>query len=268
MRKIKIVFLGDIFGKIGRKAIINILPKLKKEYKPDFIIANAENLAHGHGITRNSLQEMLGAGINFFTSGNHIFDKPDGEFILAEKDAPIIRPANYLKEMPGLGEKIVNIGEKKLLVINLMGRVFFQEPYKNPFIVIDGILEKYKKDPISAIIVDFHAEATSEKVALGYYLDGKASAIIGTHTHIQTADDKIMEKGTAYISDIGMIGAKESVIGLDKDQVVQNFINESGMSADIPESGICIINGAYLEIDSATKKALKIERINKLTEIK
>lgn len=268
MDKIKIVFLGDIFGKIGRKAVINILPKLKKEYKPDFIIANAENLAHGHGITRNSLQEMLDAGINFFTSGNHIFDKPDGEFILAEKDAPIIRPVNYLEEMPGVGEKIVNIGEKKLLVINLMGRVFFQENYKNPFKIMEELLEKYKTEDLAGIIVDFHAEATSEKVALGYYLDGKVSAIIGTHTHIQTADETILANGSAYISDIGMIGAKESVIGLDKDQVVQNFINEAGMSADIPESGICAINGVYLEIDSATKRAVKIERINKLTEIK
>lgn len=268
MKKIKIIFLGDIFGKIGRKGVIKYLPELKKEYNPDFIIANAENLAHGHGITRNSLQEMLNAGINFFTSGNHIMDKPDGEFILAEKDAPIIRPANYLKEMPGQGEKIFNIGEKKLLMINLMGRVFFQENYKNPFKIMDELLEKYKNEPISGIIVDFHAEATSEKVALGYFLDGRVSAIIGTHTHIQTADEKVLPNGSAYISDVGMIGAKESVIGLDKDEVVQNFINEAGMSADIPETGICLINGVYLEIDSSTKKAVKIERINKQTEIK
>ncbi|MBN1325520.1 TIGR00282 family metallophosphoesterase [Candidatus Falkowbacteria bacterium] len=268
MEKIKIVFLGDIFGKIGRKGVIKLLPTLKKEYRPDFIIANAENLAHGHGITRSSLQEMLAAGINFFTSGNHIFDKPDGEFILAEKDAPIIRPANYIEEMPGQGEKILNIGEKKLLVVNLMGRVFFTENYKNPFKTVEELLKKYKNEDLAGIIVDFHAEATSEKVALGYFLDGQVSAIIGTHTHIQTADEKILNNGSAYISDVGMIGAKESVIGLDKDQVVQNFINEAGMSADIPESGQCIINGIYLEIDSKTKKAIKIKRINKLTEIK
>lgn len=268
MGKIKIIFLGDIFGKIGRKGVIKILPELKKEYKPDFIIANAENLAHGHGITRNSLQEMLDAGINFFTSGNHIFDKPDGEYILAEKDMPIIRPANYIGQIPGQGEKIFNIGEKKLLVVNLMGRVFIQESYKNPFKVIEEILEKYKNEDLAGIIVDFHAEATSEKVALGYFLDGRVSAIIGTHTHIQTADDRILTSGSAYISDIGMIGAKESVIGLEKDEVVQNFINEAGMSADIPEIGICLLSGVYLEIDAQTKKAIKIERINKETEIK
>jgi metallophosphoesterase (TIGR00282 family) len=268
MKKMKIIFLGDIFGKIGRRGVIQIMPELKKEYKPDFIIANAENLAHGHGITRNSLQEMLDAGIDFFTSGNHIFDKPDGEFILAEKDAPIIRPLNYTKEVSGQGEKILNIGQNKLLVVNLMGRVFFQESYKNPFICMDEVLEKYKNENLAGIIVDFHAEATSEKVALGYYLDGKVSAIIGTHTHVQTADEKILPNGSAFISDVGMIGAKESVIGLDQEQVIQNFINEAGMSADIPESGTCLINGVYLEIDSQTKKAIKIEKITKETEIK
>jgi len=268
MKPIKIIFLGDIFGKIGRRGIIKALPDLKKKYKPDFIIANAENLAHGHGITRNRLQEMLDAGIDFFTSGNHIWDKPDGEFILAEKDAPIIRPANYLEEIPGQGEKILNIRQNKLLVVNLIGRVFFLENYKNPFICMDEVLEKYKNENLAGIIIDFHAEATSEKVALGYYLDGKVSAIIGTHTHVQTADEKILSNGSAYISDVGMIGAKESVIGLDKDEVVQNFINEAGMSADIPETGICQINGVYLEIDGQTKKAIKIKRIKKETEIK
>ncbi len=268
MKKMKIIFLGDIFGKIGRRGVIKVIPELKKEYKPDFIIANAENLAHGHGITRNSLQEMLGAGIDFFTSGNHIFDKPDGEFILAEKDAPIIRPTNYLEEITGQGEKILNIGQNKLLVVNLMGRVFIQEDYKNPFICMDEVLKKYENENLSGIIIDFHAEATSEKVALGYYLDGRVSAIIGTHTHIQTADEKILPRGSAYISDVGMIGAKESVIGLNVEQVIQNFINEAGMSADIPESGTCLINGVYIEINSETKKALKIERITKETEIK
>lgn len=267
MEKIKIIFLGDIFGKIGRLCVNKLLPELKKRYKPDIIIANAENLAHGHGITRNSLQEMLDAGINFFTSGNHIFDKPDGKYILAEKNAPIIRPANYIGEMPGQGEKILNIGEKKLLVISLMGRVFIQENYKNPFKVMEEILEKYKNEDLAGIIVDFHAEATSEKVALGYFLDGRVSAIIGTHTHISTADEQILTGGSAYVTDAGMIGAKESVIGLDKDQVVQNFINEAGMSADIPETGVCGLNGVYLEIDSKTKKAVKIERICKETKI-
>ncbi|MDD5340987.1 MAG: TIGR00282 family metallophosphoesterase [Patescibacteria group bacterium] len=267
MKKIKIIFLGDIFGRIGRQGIIKALPELKKEYKPDVIIANAENLAHGHGITRNSLNEMIAAGIDFFTSGNHIFDKPDGEFILAEKDMPIIRPANYIEAVPGTGERILKIGQHQLLVLNLMGRVFFQDEYKNPFKVADEILEKHKGEPLNGIIVDFHAEATSEKVALGYHLDGRVSAVIGTHTHVMTADEKILKNGTAYISDVGMTGASESVIGLDKDEVVQNFLTDGGMSAEIPESGICQISGVYLEINPDSKLATKIKVINKQVDI-
>jgi metallophosphoesterase (TIGR00282 family) len=268
MKKIKILFLGDIFGRIGRQGVIKLLPELKKQYKPDLIIANAENLAHGHGITINSLKEMTEAGIDFFTSGNHIFDKPDGEFILAEKDAPIIRPANYIEEKPGQGEKILKVGENKLLVVNLMGRVFLPEEYKNPFLMAEEILNKYKDEELNAIIIDFHAEATSEKIALGYFLDSRVSAVIGTHTHVATADEIILPGGTAYITDAGMTGAKGSVIGLEKNEVIQNFLNESGMSAEIPESGICQLNGLYLEIDPETKKTIKIEKIIKETEIK
>jgi len=261
MSKIKILFFGDIFGKIGRQGIIKILPNLKKKYQPDFIVANVENLAHGRGITKNCLQEMLDAGINFFTSGNHVWDKPDAYDILAQKDAPIIRPANYPEETVGQGEKIVKIGSNSLLMINLMGTVFFTESFSNPFLAMDEILAKYATEKLAGIILDFHAEATSEKVALGYYLDGRISAVIGTHTHVQTADEKILAQGTAYITDLGMSGAKESIIGLAKKEIIDSFIKGTGLAAEIPETGICQINAIYLEIDPKTQKALKIERI-------
>lgn len=231
-------------------------------------MANVENLAHGHGITKNSLQEMQDCGIDFFTSGNHIWDKPDAEFILAEKNAPIIRPINYLEDVPGQGEKILNVGQNNLLVVNLMGRVFFQKSYKNPFSAMDEVLKGHENEPLAGIILDFHAEATSEKVALGYHLDGKVSAVIGTHTHIQTADERILPNGTAYISDIGMVGAKESVIGLNKEEIIENFLSDGSMTAKIPESGICLIEGVYLEINSESKRALKIKRLYMETEIK
>ncbi len=264
---IKILFFGDIFGKLGRQGMIKALPDLKEKYQPDITIANAENLAHGRGVTESTIKEMLKAGIDMFTSGNHVWDKNDAYNIFAQKDSPLIRPANYPEETAGKGEKLLKIGLKKVLVINLIGRVFFREDFNDPFAEIDKILEKYKKDKPNAIIIDFHAEATSEKIALGHFLDGKVSAMLGTHTHVQTADNKILEQGTAYISDLGMTGPQDSVIGLEKTAIINNFFTQINKSAQVPETGMCQINGVYLEIDPKTQKALKIERINTQVEI-
>ncbi|MFC1598548.1 YmdB family metallophosphoesterase [Patescibacteria group bacterium] len=216
MSTIKILFLADIFGQLGRQGVIKILPELKKQYQPALTIANVENLAHGRGVTKTTISEMQEAGIDFFTSGNHIWDKKDGITILEQKDSPLIRPANYIEGTAGQGEKVLNIGENLILVINLIGKVFISDDYNCPFKQADKILKKYAKENLAGIIIDFHAEATSEKVALGHHLDGRVSAVLGTHTHIQTADDQILEKGTAYITDSGMIGPQDSVIGLDK----------------------------------------------------
>jgi len=262
MQTIKILFFGDIFGRPGRQGIIKILPKLKKEYKADLVIANAENLAHGRGVTKSTITDMLDAGIDLFTSGNHIWDKRDGFKLLEEKNPVLIRPANYPSGTAGQGEKLVKVGQKSILVINLIGRVFFREDFNCPFQTVAKILKKYQKKNIAGIIIDFHAEASSEKVAMGYYLDGKVSAVLGTHTHIQTADEKIQENGTAYITDVGMTGPEVSVIGLDKEIIIDNFLTQINKSADIPETDTCQINAVYLEIDPKTQKALKIKRIN------
>ncbi|MCX6744933.1 MAG: TIGR00282 family metallophosphoesterase [Candidatus Parcubacteria bacterium] len=261
MSNLKILFLGDIFGKIGRQAVIAGLPKLKKKYEPDLVIANGENLSHGKGLTETTTQEMMAAGIDFFTSGNHVWDKKDAYILLSKKDFPLVRPANYPEDTPGSGDKVVQVGLKSILIINLVGRVFFREDFDDPFRCVDKILEKHKHENLAAIIVDFHAEATSEKRALGFYLDGRISAFIGSHTHVQTADDQILEQGTAYISDVGMTGAKNSVIGLDKRIIIKNFLSQVNDPGEIPESGICQINGVYLEIDTKTQKAVKIERV-------
>jgi metallophosphoesterase (TIGR00282 family) len=263
---LKILFFGDIFGKMGREGIKKILPKLQKDYQPDFIFANAENLAHGRGVTTKTMAEMTDLGLDGFTSGNHVWDKADGDTILNKKDSVLLRPANYPEGTAGLGQKIFKIGLKNLLVLNLIGQVFFKEEYANPFLAADKILAGYKHERLDGIIVDFHAEATSEKRAMGFYLDSRVSAVLGTHTHIQTADQQILPAGTAYISDIGMTGPLDSVIGLDKKDIIHNFVTQNNKSASVPETGPCLINAVFLEIDNKTQLAKKIDRI--YTEVK
>jgi len=265
--ELKILFFGDIVGKIGRKAVRKTLPAYRKKYNPDLVIANVENLAHGKGITEKTLNEVKESGIDVFTSGNHIFRREEGLDLLADKDSIVIRPANYPEDTTGYGEKLVEIGTKKLLVINLIGRVFFEETFDSPFEKLDEILAKYANDNLSGIIVDFHAEATSEKVALGWYADGRVSAILGTHTHIPTADAKILPKGTAYITDIGMVGSKESVLGVKKEIIIEKFLKDLPIIFDIPEEGTVQINAALVTIDSKTKQAKRIKLINEETTI-
>jgi len=267
MQKIKILFFGDVFGRLGRKTIKKLLPQLKKDYSADLVIANVENLAHGKGVTKATFEEMADSGIDLMTSGNHIWSKKDAYNLLNKKNYQIIRPGNYPQNTPGQAEKILKVGVNSILVINLIGRVFFREDFDCPFRKADEILEKYKKYNLAGIIVDFHAEATSEKVALGHYLNGKVSAVLGTHTHVQTSDEKILSKGTGYISDTGMTGPSDSVIGLDKKTIISNFLSQINKPADMIEEGQAQINGVYLEIDPKTQKTKKIERINQTIKI-
>lgn len=264
---IKIIFFGDIVGKIGRKALQKVLPEIKREYQPDLVLANAENLAHGVGITRKTIDEMVEAGVDFFTSGNHIWRKDEARDILNPADTRVIRPANYPPGTPGFGEKILEVGLKKLLVVNLLGRVFMNEQLECPFRKFDEIYERYKGKNLGAILVDFHAEATSEKVALGHYLDGRATAIVCTHTHVPTADAKILAKGSAYVSDVGMAGAADSVIGIDKDLVIDMFLTQMPLKHEVPETGAAVVNSVYLELDLKSKKAVKIARVDRMVEI-
>lgn len=266
MYNIKILFIGDIVGRIGRETVKKLLPKLKDEYEPDIIISNGENLAHGKGISKKILQEMSDIGIDVFTSGNHIWQNKDVYSILEKQDSTLIRPANYPPSVPGSGIKEVQIGAKNLVIINLMGRVFMKEDIDCPFRAADELLEKIN-DNCAGIIIDFHGEATSEKIALKHYLDERVSAILGTHTHVQTADEEISNTGTAYISDVGAVAAKDSVIGVQKDIILKSFLLQIKQNHEIPENGLCRFCGVYLEINPASKKAVKIERIKKEVNI-
>ncbi len=259
----KILFLGDILGRGGRETVKALLPAIKKEHNPDITIANAENLTHGSGFSKKSIKEMIDAGIDFFTAGNHTWSNVDGVKQLEEKNSPIIRPANFsASEIPGRGHKIIKCKNgEKILIINLIGRVFMKKNFECPFRKAEEILKETKQEKLSAIFVDFHAEASSEKMALGFYLDGKISALIGTHTHVPTADYRILENGTAYMTDAGMTGPLDSVIGVKKELIIKNFLTQMSVKHEPEVSGKMVLSGVLIDIDSKTKKALNIQHI-------
>lgn len=254
---LRILFFGDVIGSAGRKGLAEFLPRWRREHKPDIIIANAENIAHGHGITRATIKETQAAGVDFFTSGNHIWAKREGTDILRDPDPIVIRPANYPTDI-GLGEKILTVGEKRLLVLNLLGRVFLHEDCDDPFRALDRILAKYAGEKLDGILVDFHAEATSEKVAFGWYADGRVSAVLGTHTHVPTADARILPRGTAFLSDVGMVGPTESVIGVRTEQVIERFLTQMPVRFEVVEAGPVAVNAVLVDIDPATAHARTI----------
>lgn len=254
----KIIFFGDIVAKPGRKAIGKAIESWKRKYQPDLIIANGENIAHGSGITEKTLKEALSAGIDLITSGDHISDRKETKNLLENKDIPLLRPANLSKKYPGQGYRIIEVGTKKVLVINLIGQVFFDKKHLNPFKKADKILKEEEAD---VVIVDFHAEATSEKVCLGWYLDGRVSAVLGTHTHIPTADARILPKGTGYITDIGMVGVKDSSLGADKDTAIKRFLAKTKTKLK-PAQGPVEVNAVLLIVD----KKGKTRKIKKLQE--
>lgn len=253
----KVLFIGDIVGRPGRIAVKNLLPKLKEEYRLELIIANAENAAGGNGITRQIANDLYDYGVDFLTMGNHVWDKKDIlEFIDFEKR--IIRPANFPKSTPGKGYSIIKKNDVEIGIMNLQGRVFMQ-PIDCPFRAADFLIDKIKLHT-DLIIVDFHAEATSEKVAMGWYLDGRVSAVIGTHTHIQTADERILPQGTAYITDVGMTGPSESILGVKKENIITRFLtqmpNRFEVATEIPQ-----LNAIILELNKNNGKTKKIKRI-------
>lgn len=265
----KILFFGDIVGKIGRQAVSQILAELRQEYAPDFVLANVENLAHGKGVTAKTLKELKASGVDLFTSGNHVWKKEDVIEAAKESQTVLLTPANDPRTGKAGGYQLIEIGLKKILVINLLGRVFIEEEdLACPFKTVDQILAETESLKPQGIFVDFHAEATSEKMALGWYLDGRVSAVIGTHTHIPTADAKILPKGTAYLTDSGMVGPTESVLGVDKEIIIKKFINQSPIIFKIPEQGEVEVNAVFLEIDERSGLAKKIAKIQKLVNIK
>lgn len=215
----RILFIGDVFGTLGLKALDKYLPKLKEEHKPHLIFLNGENIDKGFGISEKIYKDLMKQGIRLITMGNHTFrNKQLFDFI---EDSNIIRPANYDESVPGNGYKTIKFNDETITVVNLMGRVFMGDPLDNPFKVMDQLLDHISSD---YVLVDFHAEATSEKIALAHYLDGRVTAVVGTHTHVPTADAFKLPKGTLYITDIGMTGAKYGVLGAEKDTQIKKFV--------------------------------------------
>lgn len=253
----RILAIGDLVGEAGVKKVRNCLKNLTEKENIDFVIVNAENAADGMGITEKIFNELLNLGVNVITMGNHTWGKKDIFKFVDNKH--LLVPANYNRNVPGNRYGIYECNGKKVAVVNLIGRVDVNVLSENPFMVIDDVIEKIKNEA-DIIIVDFHAEATAEKIAMGYYLDGRVNAVFGTHTHVQTADEQILEKGTAYITDIGMTGAKKSVIGMNVEASIKRFtttLPERYKSAD----GEACLNGCIFEIDDETCRTIKVARV-------
>lgn len=254
----RVLAVGDIVGKTGLNKLKEVLPKIISENKIDFVIVNGENAADGMGITEKMYRDILALNVNVVTMGNHTWGKKEIFSFIEENQ--IIRPANYPSNNPGKGYRIFECNNKKIAVINLIGRVTMSILSENPFMIAKEIVNEIKND-VDIIIIDFHAEATAEKIALARYLDGDITILFGTHTHVQTADEDILPKGTAYITDIGMTGPKNSVIGMDIEASIKRF------ETSLPEKykladGSGKLNSVIFEIDDVTNKVKEIKRVN------
>jgi 2',3'-cyclic-nucleotide 2'-phosphodiesterase len=256
---VKILFIGDIIGKPGREALSRELHRIVDRHMVDLIIANGENAAGGFGLTQETAQDLFKCGVHVLTSGNHIWDKKDAlEYI--NREERIVRPANYPEGTPGRGATIATTpGGVKVGILNLEGRVFMNN-LDCPFRCADREIAKLKEEA-SIIFVDFHAEATSEKISLAWYLDGRVSAVVGTHTHVQTADERLLNAGTAFITDAGMTGAFDSVIGVKKEEAIQKFVTQRPSKFEIAKKDIRI-NAVVVEVDEKSGLSKGIERIN------
>ncbi len=255
----KILAIGDIFGRVGRSAVFEELEGLRENV--DFIIANAENAAHGRGLSKPVYEELKSCGIDAFTTGNHVWGCPDIESVMRYND-DIVRPANFEGCVPGVGSMVVTAKNGvRVGIINLIGRTYMQSVASSPFFAAEAEIEKLS-GKADVIFVDFHAEATSEKIALGYFLDGKVSAVFGTHTHVQTADNKVLPKGTGYISDLGMTGPLYSVLGVETNTIVKRFLTGLPQKFTVA-NGRGQFCGAIFDVDEKTGKTQSVERIYK-----
>ncbi len=253
----KILMVGDVFGEPGRAAVKKLLPRLRQEHAIDLAVVNVENAAAGFGVTPQIAREILDQGADVMTSGNHIWDKKEIiEYIT--KENLLLRPANFPAGTPGVGHVTVKAGPHRVAVVNLMGRVFMSA-IDCPFRKADEILTEVSKDT-RVVLVDMHAEATSESVAMGWYLNGRVSAVVGTHRHVQTADERVLPGGTAYITDLGMTGPIDSVIGVDKNLILQRFLTQMPVRFEAAK-GPAALHGAIITVDPETGRASDIVRI-------
>jgi metallophosphoesterase (TIGR00282 family) len=257
---VKLLFIGDIVGQPGRRAVKELLPKLREEHRLDFVIANGENSAGGSGITPKTAEEIFSAGVDVITSGDHLWDQKDVMELL-ESEKRFLRPLNYPTGTPGQGSGVFEVRSAiKIAVLNLQGRTFMQPALENPFLLA---LDKVKKlrEQTKIIFIDFHAEATSEKIAFARMLDGQISAVVGTHTHVQTADEQIFPGGTAYLSDAGFTGPHESVLGREITPVIQRFLTSMPQRFEVAKDRV-ILHGVMVEIDETNGRTVSIKRVS------
>jgi metallophosphoesterase (TIGR00282 family) len=252
---LNVLIIGDIVGKLGRRTVASLLPKLRDERTIDFVIANGENAAGGRGLTADTFNEIRTAGVDVVTSGNHIWAKKDIFPLLDEPDSALIRPLNYPPGAPGRGI----YKRDGVAVINVIGRTFMKDAVDCPFRAIDNALEQVRDCRI--VVVDVHAEATSEKITMGHYLDGRVSAVVGTHTHVPTADARVLPGGTAYVTDLGMVGAANSVLGMEYKPVLQHFITQLPERWEPEDSGAAVFNSVLIAADESGR-ATSIQRLD------
>ncbi|HEX7455990.1 MAG TPA: TIGR00282 family metallophosphoesterase [Candidatus Nanoarchaeia archaeon] len=258
----RILFIGDIVAKPGRSAVKQILPDLTREEKIDLVVANIENLAHGKGATEKTVEEVREAGVDIMTSGNHIWFREEFADVL-NNDPAILRPANYPADAPGFGFTNAKVGRQKVLIINLLGRLWMDEPLDEPYRTIDTILlDQVEKEKPNAILVDYHAEATSEKAALAWFLDGRVTAVVGTHTHVPSADAQILPKGTAFVTDVGMSGALHSVLGVEPQIIIKKQKDPQPIRFEWTETGPKVFRSVLIETKRGGK-AKSIKRLDK-----
>ena len=257
----KILFIGDIVGQPGRRAVTKIVPQLRQQHALDLVVANGENSAGGSGITPNTAAEILAAGVDVITSGDHLWDQKE-VLDLLNREPRFVRPLNYPAGTPGQGSCVVSVpGKLPVAVLNVQGRVFMEE-LENPFACAEAEVARLRQ-LTSVILVDIHAEATSEKIALARMLDGKVSAVIGTHTHVQTADEQIFPGGTAFLCDAGFTGPHESVLGREIEPVIKRFVTNMPQRFEVAKNRV-LLQGAIIEIDDATGKATMVQRVSEL----
>lgn len=261
----KILLIGDIVAKLGRQTIRDVLPDLRRKEKIDLVVANVENLSHGKGITEKGVEEIRSAGVDIMTSGNHIWFKEDFAQIFS-KDPTIIRPANYPDDLPGYGFTYAKVGREKVLIVNIIGHQMMDEPTNEPYRTIDMILnDQVPKEKPNVIIVDFHAEVTSEKVSMGWYLDGRVSAVFGTHTHVPTADARILPGGTAFVSDVGMTGSAYSVLGVKPEIIIKKQKDPYPIKFEWVETGPRVFSSVLVETNK-DGTAKNINRVDKMLD--
>ncbi len=258
----KILCIGDTYGDPGRKAIERFIPEMKAKGEVDFVICNAENASDGSGITESIAKDLFKTGCDVLTCGDHVWDRKKDIENMLQTDARLVRPANFPKGNPGYGSTVVECKGIKIGVIHIAGQAFMRYHFNSPFLSVDEEILNVKKKDAQIIIVDMHCEATSEKMGMGWYVDGRVAAVVGTHTHVQTADEKVTDAGTAYLTDLGMTGPYDSIIGAQKDEILKRFLTQTPTRKK-PATGDVKLCGAIITVDHITGRATAIERVQR-----